>query len=102
MFLALLSVLSVVKVFDEHTTMNFKTTYILFGTFVVLLLFLLVSQKGHKDTSSVGFVLPSLHDQKVQAKDIDVVEIERKSPKAEKLVFTRGDRGWRLEQPSVR
>jgi hypothetical protein len=82
--------------------MNFKTTYILFGTLVILLLFLLVSQKGAKDTTSTGFVLPSLHDQNVKAKDIQSVEIDRKTPKAEKLVFTRGEHGCRLEQPSIR
>ncbi len=82
--------------------MNFKTTYILFGALVGLLALLLVTQKGAKETSNVGYVLPSLHEAKVQAKDIDVVEVDRKQPKAEKLVFTRAERGWRLEQPSVR
>src|SRR5438270_456329 len=82
--------------------MNFKTTYILFGTLVVLLVVLLVSQKGYKETSTTGYVLPSLHEAKIQAKDIDAVELERKGQKPEKLLFVRGERGWRLAEPSVR
>src|SRR5438874_591403 len=66
--------------------MNFKTTYILFGTLVVLLVVLLVSQKGYKETSTTGYVLPSLHAAKIQAKDIDAVELERKGEKPDKLL----------------
>jgi hypothetical protein len=82
--------------------MNFRTTYILFGTLVVMavvfLIFLGVATFTKEET---GWVLPSLHvkDNPVEEADIDTVVVER--PPAPKMVFKREPNTglWRMEEP---
>lgn len=86
--------------------MNFKTTYILFGVLVAVLVVFGVTQllglQSPKDKSV--YVLPTLHDKKkpIRSDDIDTVEIARGKPTEEKLIFYRTDQGWKLREPSVR
>src|SRR5262245_4392735 len=84
--------------------MNFKTTYILFGVLLVLLAVFGVTQlAGLRNTGDKSAsVLPSAQKAKVQARDIESVEIDRQRPKAEKLVFYKDDAGWHLKEPNVR
>jgi hypothetical protein len=85
-----------------NTAMNFRTTYLLFGVLVGLLGLFLLTQLKTRPEAAVGYVLPSLHEPDVKTKDIDAVEIDRRSPKEEKLVFIRGENGWKLDKPAVR
>jgi hypothetical protein len=83
--------------------MNFKTTYLLFGILVAMLVALLLTQlRGKKPTDTTDYVLPVLQASKLTAQDITGVEIDRLRPKAEKLVFARTSDGWELEQPKSR
>lgn len=80
--------------------MNFKTTYLLFGSLVLLLgvaaIFLLTGPKQGEE----GRLFPSARADKIETKDIDRVEIDRKAPKEEKLVLVRlDDKRWRMEKP---
>jgi hypothetical protein len=86
--------------------MNFKTTYILFGLLIaVLFLFGLTQYLGlRKPPEGPQYVFPAIHDKlnPVSADDIEVVEIARTEPKAEKLFFFRTEDGWKLREPRVR
>jgi len=84
--------------------MNFRTTYILFGSLVILfLLFMIVLMydPGNKDTSN--YVLPVLHKDKDALKQSEItrVEIQRNEPPAETIVFERDASGkrWRIVEP---
>jgi hypothetical protein len=84
--------------------MNFRTTYILFGLLGAALLGLVVavwlSPVRPPDTS---YVFPSAHEEgnKVEAKDIDTVEIDRSRPREEELVFSRTGRdSWKMTEPA--
>jgi hypothetical protein len=88
------------------SAMNFKTTYLLFGVLLVLVgTLVLVQVLGTKSSDTTGYVLPSAQKDKVEAKDIDRVEIDRAAQKdkpAVKLVFVRDPvRGnqWQVEEP---
>lgn len=86
--------------------MNFKTTYILFGILLVVLGAFLISQlfvkPPHEEESD--YVLPGLHEAKINANDITSVEIKATGPKypAENLVFVRRGNGWRVQGSDVR
>jgi hypothetical protein len=84
--------------------MNFRTTYILFGSLIVLFLLftiVLIYDPGNKDTSN--FVLPVLHKEKdaLKQNEITRVEIQRNEPTAETIVFERDASGkrWRIVEP---
>ena len=86
--------------------MNFKTTYLLFGVLLaVLIVFGLTQLLGvQTPKDNTVWVFKSLNDSKnpVRTEDIESVEIERTSAKPEKLVFSRTEQGWRLTDPDVR
>ncbi|HXG10436.1 MAG TPA: DUF4340 domain-containing protein [Gemmataceae bacterium] len=85
--------------------MNFKTTYVLFGLLIaVLVVFLVVQLAGRKGPDTATYVFPSLHTKtaSIKPKDIDTVEIELHRPESEKMVFVRTEQGWRLREPNVR
>lgn len=85
--------------------MNFRTTYILFGILLaVLALFLLSQVLGPRLKEDLLYVLPSLHEEKIDEKDIATVEIDASPPRypQEKLTFTRSGRAWRIQPLDVR
>jgi hypothetical protein len=83
--------------------MSFKTTYILFGVFCLLLLAFGVALWLSPPEDISEFVLPSMHSaaHPLKPEDVEVVEIERNRPTAEKLVFTRDPetKKWRITEP---
>ena len=82
--------------------MNFKTTYYLFGALLVFLgLFGLTQFLKQRPGDDNEYVLASFHDRKdkQQTSDIDRVEIKRKRPKEETIVFVKGDNGWQIKEP---
>jgi hypothetical protein len=83
--------------------MNFKTTYILFGVLVgVVLLFLLVTLYKPAATEETDYVFPSFTKDNIQADAIERVEIDRLKPAEEKVVLVRKGKQWWFEQPKVR
>src|SRR4051812_26172520 len=82
--------------------MNFKTTYLLFGLLAVMFLVLgVVLYVGPKRTER-EYVFPAMHslDNKVEAKSIDKVVIQRKVPTDSDLVFERVDEHtWKITGP---
>src|SRR5438105_1600162 len=83
--------------------MNFKTTYVLFGVLACLLGALLFNQLWRKKKSEeTNYILPKIAKENVKESDFTMLEIERFKPTAEKLVFTKEDGAWRLQQPAVR
>src|SRR6516162_4411944 len=81
--------------------MNFKTTYVLFGVLIgLLLLFGLKQMFGTKPGEEV-YLMSDLRQAKVLADDIDTIEIDRARPKEEKLVFVldRPNKRWKMIQP---
>jgi hypothetical protein len=83
--------------------MNFKTTYILFGGLVAVLVVLALTQTFglKKPGQTAAYVLPSLNkdNKPVNAKDFDTVEIQRRRPKEETLLFVRKGDGWEMRRP---
>ncbi len=83
--------------------MNIKTTILLFGALVgMLLVFGVMQLTGVRPPGALdAFVLPDFHNKKSGAatKDIDTVEITRTRPKPETLVFVKGDDGWQMVKP---
>jgi hypothetical protein len=84
--------------------MNFKTTYILFGVLaLVLAAFVISLLLGPSSTEKSDYVLPSMHRDASPLKEDDItrVEIDRKRPKEEKIVFIRdpGSKRWRILEP---
>lgn len=81
--------------------MNFKTTYVLFGILAGLLVIFGLSQMFATKPGEQGYLLADLHKAGVNADAIDTVEIDRRGPPAEKLVFVRdaGSKRWRMVQP---
>jgi hypothetical protein len=84
--------------------MNYKTTYILFGVLVGILvlvgLVLLIEPTPYVDTSR--YVLPSAHDKKAITSDaVTRVEIERTRPDPQTIVFERDadSNRWSIIQP---
>src|SRR5947208_223125 len=88
--------------------MNNKTLYIFAGLFVALLgVFFVLQQYGPRPTDDKAtYAVPSLRPgpgPKSPVVTIGRVEIDRaKGNTREKLVFERGDRGWRLLSPAAR
>jgi hypothetical protein len=81
--------------------MSFKTTYVLFGVLIALLVaFGLKQMLGTKPGEEL-YVMNDLRQAKVTADDIDTVEIDRARPKEEKLVFVldRASKRWKMVQP---
>jgi hypothetical protein len=85
--------------------MNYKTTYILFGILVGILvlvgLVLLIEPTPYVDTSR--YVLPSAHDKKAITSDaVTRVEIERTRPEPQTIVFERDadSNRWSITQPN--
>jgi hypothetical protein len=83
--------------------MNFKTTYILGGTLVLVLIVFgvaLYKDTGAPDTT--GYVLPSMHDKAdpFNPDDVTEIEIQRERPTPQTLVLVRNARkNWELSQP---
>jgi hypothetical protein len=81
--------------------MSFKTTYILFGVLAALLTVFGLSQMFGTRPSQEGYVMADLHRDGITPEKIDAVEIDRKEPKSEKIIFTldrQADR-WTMTQP---
>ncbi len=84
-------------------SMNFKSTCILFAILVAVLALFFVAQWLGKNPGDVSaYVLPSLVEEKLKVTDIDTMELQVMKPKPYKLVFTRADKGWRINEPDVR
>jgi hypothetical protein len=83
--------------------MNFKTTYVLFGTLVVIFAVfavVLLYDTGGKDTSA--YVLQPFHvdKDKLKEEDIDRVEIQRNDPKQPTIVLERDSaKQWKISAP---
>lgn len=84
--------------------MNFKTTYILFGFLAgvfILLAFALFMDPGAVD--SAAFIFPSMRSGKntILVDEVDRVEVDRKKPVAEKLVFELdpATKRWNMTSP---
>lgn len=81
--------------------MNFKTTYALFGAFLVILVIAGVWLLSGSKPGTENLLFPVAKAQKITAKDIDIVTIEVKKPKETKLVFKRiDDKRWRMVEPT--
>lgn len=80
--------------------MNFRTTYILFGTLAVLLAFAAFSLLTGPKPGEEGLLLTTFKKDNIQTKDVNRVAIDRKLPTESRMVFVRvdGDR-WKLEEP---
>jgi Domain of unknown function (DUF4340) len=81
--------------------MSFKTTYILFGILILLLVAFGVKQTLGTKPGEELYVMNDLRQAKVTADDIDTLEIDRARPKEEKLVFVldRASKHWKMTQP---
>jgi hypothetical protein len=81
--------------------MNFKTTYVLFGILVALLLAFFLTQVFSTKPGEENYLLADLHRAGVTADNIDTVEIQRNRPKEEKivLVLDRSNKRWRMTEP---
>jgi hypothetical protein len=82
--------------------MNLKTTYILFGLLVAVLLLFAATQFSGCEKSGAekeAFLFADFHAKKspVKTSDVDTVRIERPGDKA--LVFTREKNDWRMTEP---
>jgi len=90
---------------DRELNMNFKTTYILFGFLAGVFLLLAIAlfmDPGAVESS--GFLFPSMRSgaQTIQVDDVDRLEIDRKKPNTEKLVFELDPATKRWNQKSPR
>jgi hypothetical protein len=80
--------------------MNFKTTYVLFGALLLLLVVAAVSLMTGTKPGEEGRVLDSAAAADVTAKDVTSVTLDRRAPTEQRLVFTRvGARKWKLTEP---
>jgi hypothetical protein len=83
---------------------NFRTTYILFGVFLgVILIFGLVLWLGPTKAADQTYVFPTLHNEAepVAAKDIDAVTVVHTTPKSGKLAFNHDQdtERWSMIEP---
>lgn len=86
--------------------MNLRTTYILFGAVVVVLVaFVLVLTFGTRGDSE-DYLFAEFHDKSAKSEElakikqeVDKVEIERLSPSGETLVFEKEGTTWALTKP---
>src|SRR5581483_5453319 len=84
--------------------MSFKTTYLLFGTLIALLvIFGLALWKSPETENLSSYVLRNLHDaaHPIKTDDVDQVVIERKNPKEETLTFVKDPetKHWQITTP---
>jgi hypothetical protein len=80
--------------------MNFRITAVLFAVVIVLVAALLVSALFQDDPAkTAGGLLDPLTSAGVKADDVDAVEITRKSPDDQRLVFQKKDGKWVLTAP---
>jgi hypothetical protein len=84
--------------------MNFRTTYILFGAVLAAVGVFALTQyfRMPRPGTLSAYVLPSLHkDTKTPTNpdNFDSIEIDRRRPKEEKLVFLKREHGWEMEKP---
>src|SRR5579871_6859711 len=84
--------------------MNFRTTYILFAAVLAAVGIFALTQSFRvpKPVTLSAYVLPSLHkDAKnpTNPDNFDSIEIDRRRPKEEKLVFLKRENGWEMEKP---
>ena len=80
--------------------MNFKTTYLLFGSLLVLLGIAALSLLIGPRPGAEGALLSGFKAANVQAKDVTRVAIDRHLPTEQRLVFVRTDKDhWKLEEP---
>src|SRR4051812_33963248 len=80
--------------------MNFKTTYVLFGALLLLLVIATVSLMTGGKPGEEGRVLASAAAADVTAKDVTSLTLDRHAPTEQRLVFTRvGPRKWKLTEP---
>lgn len=80
--------------------MNFRITAVLFAVVIVLVAALLVSALFQDDPArAAGGLLDPLTSAGVKADDIDAVELTRKSPDDQRLVFRKRDGKWALTAP---
>ncbi|HEY8503872.1 MAG TPA: DUF4340 domain-containing protein [Gemmataceae bacterium] len=80
--------------------MNFKTTYILFGLLLVLLLGVVLSLFFGGSGGGEGYLLPALKAAGVKPEEVNTLEIEQTRAGPAKLVFTRAPDGrWELTEP---
>jgi len=89
--------------FDEViSAMSFKTTYILFGILLVMLVLLGLNQFFGNKPGDELYLLSDLHRSRLEAKDFQTVTIERNRPQPEKLVFVRDEatKDWRMAEPT--
>lgn len=84
--------------------MNFRTTYVLLGVVVVALaaLGIYVLRSPDKKTSPAveGYVLREFRAADVKPEAVGTVEIERPGQTPDRMVFTRGARGWEMTAPA--
>src|SRR5439155_2869549 len=88
---------------DSDDAMNLKTTYILFGVLLAVLLLFAATQFSGCDKSGTekeAFLFADFHAKKspVKTADVDSVRIER-PPAKQALVFTREKSDWRMTEP---
>jgi hypothetical protein len=82
--------------------MNFRITAVLFAVVIVLVAALLVSALFQDDPAKAsGGLLDPLAAAGVKADDVDTVELARKSPTDDKLVFKRAGGRWELVGPAA-
>lgn len=81
--------------------MSFKTTYVLFGLLLGLVLVLVLTQMFGTKPGEDTYIMPDLQAAKLKPSQIDTVEIERFGADPPKLVFVRvGDEEWKMTQPA--
>src|ERR1051326_6841858 len=68
----------------------------------MLALLLIAQLRGPKPQEDTAYILPSVQAKKVDAKEINGLEIERKGAQAGKLVFFKSENGWRVKEPDLR
>jgi hypothetical protein len=81
--------------------MNFKTTYILFGVLIALLVAVGLMQWFGQPPVDSSWVMEDMHRANIKAEDISTVEISRTEPKEETIVFVRDPdkQHWRMAAP---
>jgi Domain of unknown function (DUF4340) len=79
--------------------MNFKTTYLLFGTLVVLLGLAAFTLLTGPKPGSEGLLLAKLKSADVTTDKVTRVTVERTQPTESKLVFVKDGKQWKLERP---
>src|SRR3954447_17759853 len=79
--------------------MNFKTTYLLFGTLVLLLAVLAAITLVGPKPGTEGLLLADFKAADVTADKVTRVTVERSQPTENKIIFAKDGKQWRLEKP---